>query len=348
MATNPNNAIGTNAAYGGRTSPKAFNDVLSAFDGRGILSGWKVAPNSGMTIALGGDGDNRDVAIAEDNAGNMTTVNNISGSPVSFTIAAAPASQSRIDAIVVYVNNPPQGASSVTDNYGTVGILDVQGTVAGTPAKPNDSDIRTAITADGASGATAYYVVLGYVTIPNGTTTITSNLIEQGSVVVTNIVSTDIIDGIVTADKIASGAVTTDKIASSSVTTGKIANGAVTAAKITPDNINYGVTTSDIRIGTFNGDPLYRKVETFTNLPRGFSQHKFTNNIVNLKEIIRIDGSFNSSGAWISINSLPPDNLTKYGISVRDITYLNWAAVLGTSMSTTNNGYVIIDYTTTS
>lgn len=232
MATNPNNAIGTNAAYGGRTSPKAFNDVLSAFDGRGILSGWQVAPNSGMAIALGGDGDNRDVAIAEDNAGNMTTVNNITGSPITFAIAAAPASQSRIDAIVVYVNNPPQGASSVTDNYGAVGILDVQGTVASTPAKPNDSDIRTAITADGASGATAYYVVLGYVTIPNGTTTITSNLIEQGSVVVTNIVSTDIVDGIVTADKIASSAVTTGKIAPSAVTTGKIANGAVTPAKL--------------------------------------------------------------------------------------------------------------------
>ena len=226
--------------------------------------------------------------------------------------------------------------------------MDVQGTVAGTPAKPNDSDIRTAITADGASGATAYYVVLGYVTIPNGTTTITSNLIEQGSVVVTNIVSNDILDGIVTTDKIASNAVNADKIASTAVTTGKIANGAVTAAKITPDNINYGVTTSDIRIGTFNGDPLYRKVETFTNLPRGFSQHNFTNDITNLKAIIRIDGTFNSSGTWIPVNSLPPDNLATYGLAVRDVTYHKWAAVSGTSMSTTNNGFVIIDYTTTS
>lgn len=267
MATNPNNAIGTNAAYGGRTSPKAFNDVLSAFNGRGILSGWQVAPNSGMTIALGGDGDNRDVAIAEDNAGNMTTVNNITGSPVPFTIAAAPASQSRIDAIVVYVNNPPQGISTATDNYGAIGILDVQGTVASTPTKPNDSDIRTAITADGASGATAYYVVLGYVTIPNGTTTITSNLIEQGKVVVSNIVSNDIIDGIVTTDKIASSAVTTNKIASNAVTNAKLANNAVTTSTIannavTPKKASFTTySTTEQPIGTWiNGSTVYRVV----------------------------------------------------------------------------------------
>ena len=78
---NPNNAIGTNAAFGGRTSPNAFNDVLGAFKNRGILSGWVCSPNSGMSVVLGGDGINRDVAIAEDNAGNKTTVNNISGSP---------------------------------------------------------------------------------------------------------------------------------------------------------------------------------------------------------------------------------------------------------------------------
>ena len=34
---NPNNAIGTNAAFGGRTSPNAFNDVLGAFKNRGFI-----------------------------------------------------------------------------------------------------------------------------------------------------------------------------------------------------------------------------------------------------------------------------------------------------------------------
>lgn len=180
MATNPNNSFGTNAAYGGRTSPNAFNDVLGSFSGRGILSGWACAPNTGMSVVLGGDGTTRDVAIAEDNAGNKTTVDNIPGSPISISIAAAPASQSRIDAIVVYITNPPQGASTATDNYGTVGVLDVQGATASTPVAPDENAIRTAITADGASGATAYYVVLAYISVATGTTTITSNMITAG------------------------------------------------------------------------------------------------------------------------------------------------------------------------
>lgn len=202
MATNPNNAIGTNAAFGGRTSPNAFNDVLGTFQGRGIVSGWECSPDSGMTIVLGGNGTTRDVAIAEDNAGNKTTVDNIPASPISLTIAAAPATQSRIDAVVVYVNNPPQGSSTAVDNYGTVGILDVQGTVASSPVAPNDSDIRTAITTDGASGATAYYVVLAYITVGSGITTLTSAEIEAGPSASLQSELTNVPDRSITSDKI--------------------------------------------------------------------------------------------------------------------------------------------------
>ena len=209
---NPNNAIGTNAAFGGRTSPNAFNDVLGAFSGRGILSGWQISPNSGMTVSLGGDGENRDVALAEDNAGNKTTINNIPGTPISLTIEAAPATNSRIDAVVAYVNNPPQGVSTETDNFSAVAILDVQGTSASSPVAPDDSAIRTAITADGASGATAYYVVLGYVTIASGTTDITANIITQAPRVTLRNGIAEIANGAVTADKIANGAVTADKL----------------------------------------------------------------------------------------------------------------------------------------
>ena len=69
--TNPNNAVGTNGAYGGRTSVNAFNDILGAFSS-GILSGWVCSPDTGLTLALGGDGTTRDVAVAEDTAGNKT------------------------------------------------------------------------------------------------------------------------------------------------------------------------------------------------------------------------------------------------------------------------------------
>ena len=152
--TNPNNAIGTNAAYGGRTSVKAFNDVLSAFTA-GIVSGWACVPDSGLTVRLGGGHSERDVAIASDNNGNKATINNISQDEVYVTMASAPASNSRIDAVVAYVDNPPQGTSTVADNPGACGIIPVSGTAAADPVAPDDNAIRTAITADGASGTTA-------------------------------------------------------------------------------------------------------------------------------------------------------------------------------------------------
>lgn len=177
--TNPNNAVGTNGAFGGRTSVDAFNDGLASYSA-GIMSGWACEPSSGLTVILGGDGNTRDVAIAEDNAGNKTTINNISGSPISVTVGAAPNSNSRIDSIVAYVDNPPTGSSTATDNYGACGLIVVPGTVASTPVPPSESTIRTAITADGASGTTAYYVVLANVIIANGTTDIDSTMIKAG------------------------------------------------------------------------------------------------------------------------------------------------------------------------
>lgn len=188
--SNPNNAVGTNAAYSGRTSVNAFNDDLAAFTA-GVLSGWACESDTGLTLALGGDANIRDVAIAADNAGNKTSINNISGSPISVTISTPPVSNSRIDAIVAYVDNPPQGVSTTADNPAACGLITVEGTAAVTPVAPNDGAIRTAITADGASGSTAYYVVLALVTVASGTTDITSDAIAPGDIAQ---ISGDIID----------------------------------------------------------------------------------------------------------------------------------------------------------
>lgn len=179
MSTNPNNAVGTNAAYSGRTSVNAFNDGLAAY-GRGVLSGWACSPSTGLKVQLGGASTVRDVAVAVDNAGNRTTINNISGAPIEMTISAAPSTNSRIDAIVAYVDNPAEGVSTVADNPAACGMIVVKGTAAASPVEPNESTIRAAITADGASGVTAYYVVLATVTIASGTTDLTSSNIAAG------------------------------------------------------------------------------------------------------------------------------------------------------------------------
>lgn len=178
--TNPNDAVGTNGAYGGRTSVNAFNDLAGAFT-RGVVSGWACVPNTGLTVSLGGDGTNRDVAIAMDNIGDKTTINNISGAPIDVTIDSAPVSNSRIDLIVAYVDNPPQGTDTVADNPSACGLIVVKGVASASPTPPSDGNIRSAITADGASGTNAYYVILAQITIASGTTTLTSSNISNGS-----------------------------------------------------------------------------------------------------------------------------------------------------------------------
>lgn len=225
--TNPDQTVGTNAGFNGRTTPNAMNDILGAFS-RGRISGWACSPKSGMTVQLGGNGTTRDVAIAEDNAGNRLTINNRTATPVEITLAGAPATGNRIDSIVAYIANPPQGAGATSVDFpDAVGIIAVQGTAAGTPSAPNETTIRAGITADGASGASAYYVVLASITVGQGVTTIGSGAITAGPFAQ---LSTSIVD-----PTPADGSITTAKLANGAVTTAKLANGSVTGAKLDPD-----------------------------------------------------------------------------------------------------------------
>lgn len=198
---NPNNAVGTNGAFGGRTSVNAFNDVLATFTGRGVIQGWAVTPSTGLKVNVGGQSGIRDVAIAEDNNGNRTTIDNISQAPIEITMPSAPSTGSRIDLIVGYVENPPQGSSTVIDNPAPTGIITVSGSSSSSPSAPTDSAIRTALTNAGINGATAYYAVLGSITISSGTTDISANMI--GATPYTNLnTQNNIATGQITADKI--------------------------------------------------------------------------------------------------------------------------------------------------
>lgn len=179
--TNPNNSVGTNAGYNGRTTPNAFNDVLGIFDIPGIVSGWECSPKSGMTVQIGG-GDVRDVAIAENNAGNRVTINNRSGAPIDVTLPGAPATGNRYDVIVAYVNNPINGAgASDVDFPSQVGLIVVSGTTAANPNYPSPDQINAAITADGGDGPNAYQVQLCSIFVGQGVTTIGSGSIEGGT-----------------------------------------------------------------------------------------------------------------------------------------------------------------------
>lgn len=193
--TNPNDAVGTNAAYGTRTSVNAFNDIAQIVNGRGVLSGWSVVPKTGMTVEVGGIAGTRDVAIAEDNLGNRTTINNKSNNPIEITLGAASASSNRYDAIVAYVNNPAQAADETPDAPSVCGVIAVQGGTTGV----SEQQIRAAISADGGTGSVAYYAVLATIYVAANTTSITAgnitmsasgaNKIDWGSILETKTIS---------------------------------------------------------------------------------------------------------------------------------------------------------------
>lgn len=274
--SNPNNALGTNAAFGGRTSVNAFNDVMSAFSGRGIISGWGCAPSSGLTVTIGGNGTDRDVAIAEDSGGNKTSINNISQAPISVTISAAPASNSRIDAIVAYIESSPS-SNAITDNYDVVNLLTVTGTAASTPSAPDDNAIRTAITADGASGSTAYYVVLAYITISSGTTDIDAGMIASGG--------------------------------SATLITGNVPPITSSMVDFTSFNFgNYSLTEQDTGFTWVDGKHIYKKTVNFGSCPNKTSK-TVSSGITNMDKMIKLEGIAYSSSA---VFYMGPSLLTFY------------------------------------
>lgn len=305
MSTNPNNAIGTNAAFGGRTSVNAFNDGIGAYS-RGVLTGWACTPSSGMTITVGGSGTVRDVAIAEDNAGNKTTINNISGSPVSLTVPAAPASNSRIDLVVAYVDNPPQGTSTITDNYEPCGIIIVSGTASASPVAPNDSAIRTAITADGAGGVTAYYAVLANILVANGTTTITSGEITAGA---------------------------SAKVGNNNVDYSPV----LSLSNYSQSEVNTGFTWID-------GNAIYKKTVYISSLPNSTSTD-YPHNISNLSQVIKIEGFMltSSGGAW-PLPQVPNPTASSLSTGIRVSVSSTDITIDAGSNRSSNSAYITLYY----
>ena len=294
--TNPDNAVGTNGAYNGRTSPNALNDILGAFT-TGVVSGWGFSPKTGMTIQCGGSAGTRDVAIAEDNAGNKLSIDNRSGAPIPITIEAAPSVNSRIDAIVAYVDNPSTGDGSTTDNPTTCGIIAVKGTAAANPTVPDDAAIRAAITVDGATGGTAYYVKLAEVSVGTGVTTIGSGAITEGFY-----------------------SQITAELPSNAVDTAVLQDYSVTAAKIVWSGLPYAPTTETVVGKWADGSTVYRRAFQVSTGPKPgtdvtISLGNSVTNVVDVKGHLTKSGDFglvigtlrntaaNGIGAYFSVSS---------------------------------------------
>lgn len=177
--TNPDNIVRVRARNGGRASVYEANGWCQAY-GSGILDGTGVVQNTSanMTVLVGGSSSKPDVLIAENPSGYKIALDLVGQQPVTIT---APASNSRISAIVAYTDDLALESTedTVTGSPASCGLIVVNGSSSASPNAPTDTQIRNAITADGATGSQASYAIIATIKVASNTTSITDALITR-------------------------------------------------------------------------------------------------------------------------------------------------------------------------
>ncbi len=198
--TNPNNIVRVRARNGGRASVYEANAWAQGFS-MGILEGFGVAQNTSadMNVLVGGSATKPDVLIAQNPAGYKIALDIIGRQAIAIT---APASNSRISAIVAYTNDLSLSTAQddVTGSPASCGLIVVNGTAAANPVAPTDNQIRAAITSDGATGSQAAYCVIATIKVASNTTMITNSLISTNQAAMNG--GKSIVDASITANKI--------------------------------------------------------------------------------------------------------------------------------------------------
>lgn len=175
--TNPNSIVRLHSRNAGRASVYEANAPYQIFD-NGLLKGNGVVVASGLNITVGGAAAKPDIVIANTPDGYKIALDLAGTATLTLT---APSSNSKIVAIVAYTDDLAEESTdtTTTGNPSSCGLIAVDGTVASTPVAPDDSTIRTAITADGATGSQAAYCVIALITLTSATTDITATLIDN-------------------------------------------------------------------------------------------------------------------------------------------------------------------------
>lgn len=175
--TNPDNIVRVRARNGGRASVYEANGWAQAYTS-GLLEGNGVIQNTvaDMNVLVGGSSAKPDVVLAENPAGYKIALDLVGQQAIAIT---APATNKRISAIVAYTDDLSLQSTedTVTGSPASCGLIVVNGTAGANPSAPTDSQIRTAITADGATGSQAAYCVIATILVASNTTTITDSLI---------------------------------------------------------------------------------------------------------------------------------------------------------------------------
>ena len=175
--TNPDNIVRVRARNGGRASVYEANGWAQGYTS-GLLEGHGVTQNTSadMNVLVGGSQTKPDVVLAENPAGYRVALDLVGQKAIAIT---APATNSRISAIVAYTDDLSLTTTedTVTGSPASCGLIVVNGTASVSPTAPTDNEIRTAITADGATGSQAAYAIIATIEVANDATMITNSLI---------------------------------------------------------------------------------------------------------------------------------------------------------------------------
>lgn len=167
---NPNDCLGISNPNGEtfvdyHTDPVGANNAFSA----GVTSGFNVRENdpAGMTVLVGGESGVQDSAIVKSTAGIVYPVGNTTGEAIEITVNGAPATNARIDVIVLSVDTT--STTSELNGYDLVSVDIVEGTAASTPTAPTDSDITSEI------GAGKAFIRLAEIRVESGVVAIVNS-----------------------------------------------------------------------------------------------------------------------------------------------------------------------------
>lgn len=176
--TNPNNIVRIGTRNGGFASVLEGNNSAQAFT-TGLYSGNGVLQNTSpdLNVLVGGSASNPDTLIASTPSGAKVIIDIAGQQAVQIT---TPVSNSRIASVVAYTNDLSIESTDTTKtgNPSSCGLIVVYGSQSASPSPATDSDIRAAITTDGATGSQSAYCVVANITVANNTTAITNTLIN--------------------------------------------------------------------------------------------------------------------------------------------------------------------------
>ena len=227
----------------------------------GLFSGRGVVRNTvaDMNVLVGGTTDNPDVVLGRLPSGFLIALDIVGQQVIRIT---APSSNKRIASVVAYSDNVALNSTdtNTTGSPSSCGLIVVYGSTSATPVAPTESQIRQAVTQDGATGSQAVIAVIANITTESFTTTITDEMIA--------------------------------------INYGKLSSHSIDLTTM-PDN-KYTTAEQDTGKKWIDGRTIYRKVVRGTvNMTGGYNTSKLPHGIQGLTnkwELIRYYGNMRLSG----------------------------------------------------